>query len=151
MSLALGGMIGFEISAFQWMWRLSLKFLSDALANLILQYGTTLANGRFSVRSAYHLAWSMRQVGASPSAPRSWSFLWAAKVPPKVRLLAWKACHNSLPTSQNLQQRMRSLLAGCPMCDEGCEDVIHVLFLCHFARQCWALSHIRWEVISNRV
>ncbi|KAK4392125.1 putative mitochondrial protein [Sesamum angolense] len=41
------------------------------------------ADGRFSVRSAYHLAWSMRQVGASPSAPRSWTFLWTAKVPPK--------------------------------------------------------------------
>ncbi|KAL0316171.1 UNVERIFIED_CONTAM: putative mitochondrial protein [Sesamum radiatum] len=41
------------------------------------------ADGRFSVRSAYHLVWSMRQVGASPSAPRSWTFLWTAKVPPK--------------------------------------------------------------------
>ncbi|KAL0297690.1 UNVERIFIED_CONTAM: hypothetical protein Sradi_6821100 [Sesamum radiatum] len=142
-------MIGFEISSFQWMWRLSLKFLSDALVNLILQYGTTQANGRFSVRSAYRLAWSMRQVGASPSAPRSWSFLWAAKVPPKVRLFAWKACHNSLPLPK-LAAEDGSLLGGCPMCDEGCEDVIHVLFLCHFARQCWALSHIRWEVISNR-
>ncbi|KAL0316167.1 UNVERIFIED_CONTAM: putative mitochondrial protein [Sesamum radiatum] len=46
------------------------------------------ADGRFSVRSAYHLVWSMRQVGASPSAPRSWTFLWTAKVPPKVGLWA---------------------------------------------------------------
>ncbi|KAK4383985.1 hypothetical protein Sango_3101500, partial [Sesamum angolense] len=75
------------------------------------------ADGRFSIRSAYHLAWSMRQVGASPSAPRSWTFLWAAKVPPKVRLFAWKACHNALPTSQNLQQRMGSLL-GDVLCEK---------------------------------
>ncbi|KAL0458057.1 UNVERIFIED_CONTAM: hypothetical protein Slati_0432900 [Sesamum latifolium] len=111
-------------------------------------------NGRYSVKSAYHLLskglWGRAQGGASGSTSYrsdSWSFIWTAKVPPKVRMFAWRVCRNSLPTVMNLARRGVTVSGACPWCGDESEDVLHCLLGCPFARLVWALSDLPWAYI----
>ncbi|KAL0006956.1 hypothetical protein SO802_008458 [Lithocarpus litseifolius] len=109
---------------------------------------TAAANGKFSVKSAYHLARSgkgkERGESSDPSLmKRFWQKLWRAKIPTKVRAFGWKACQNILPTKMNLFHRQ---VLEDPICDEcGLEPktVIHVLCQCSKAREVWNLCHLQ--------
>jgi hypothetical protein len=65
-------------------------------------------NGQFTVRSAYRLAVSLSQQcrgdESSSSAPngcrRIWDSIWKSKVPPKVRVFAWRVATDSLATKK---------------------------------------------------
>ncbi|KAL0356912.1 UNVERIFIED_CONTAM: hypothetical protein Scaly_1376900 [Sesamum calycinum] len=72
-------------------------------------------DGRFSVRSAYHLACLLKERTSSSKETQPWSFLWTAVVPQKVRLFVWKAYKNALPPAWNLLHRVGPPLAGCPL------------------------------------
>jgi hypothetical protein len=66
--------------------------------------------GRFSVRSAYHLAVALAHVdeGSSSSGngnSRAWNALWKCNAPQKVKIFAWRAITNSLPTLENKKKR----------------------------------------------
>ncbi|KAL0416309.1 UNVERIFIED_CONTAM: putative mitochondrial protein [Sesamum latifolium] len=80
-----------------------------------------------------------------------WSFIWAARVPPKVRLFAQRVCRKGFPTVTNLEERGVVMNAGCPWC--GCErdEILHVLIRCLFSRLVWALSNIRWACVARVV
>ncbi|KAL0461892.1 UNVERIFIED_CONTAM: hypothetical protein Slati_0076800 [Sesamum latifolium] len=82
--------------------------------------------------------------GSSSHKPEGWSFIWSVAVPPKVRLFAWRACRDSLPTSSNLARRGVSKDGVCPWCGTKGDDLFHTLLRCHFARLAWALSNIPW-------
>ncbi|KAL0361469.1 UNVERIFIED_CONTAM: hypothetical protein Sradi_3831600 [Sesamum radiatum] len=93
---------------------------------------------KFSVSSACGVSQN-RVVGASSSTRRTDSggkghchFIWGAKVPPKVRLFAWRSCKNALPTQSNLATRRIHLENVCLCCD-----------------LVWALSNILWIVVSK--
>ncbi|KAL0366793.1 UNVERIFIED_CONTAM: hypothetical protein Sradi_3569400 [Sesamum radiatum] len=64
-------------------------------------------SGKYSVKSAYLLLSKAPFVstGSMSLTSDNWNFIWPATVPPKVRLFAWRACRNSLPTSANLARR----------------------------------------------
>ncbi|KAL0453462.1 UNVERIFIED_CONTAM: hypothetical protein Slati_1324300 [Sesamum latifolium] len=119
---------------------------------LVWHYG---AQGRFSVKSAYDLAvqqqCSAGSSGESESANRcwkNWSFLWKARVPPKVSLFAWRACSDAIPVNRNLGRRGCKISAECSRCSFEVEDAFHVLMKCTYARQTWAVSHLSWGIIS---
>jgi hypothetical protein len=66
--------------------------------------------GEFTVGSAYHMA--KEREGALLAGPsrRSedsmiWRGIWKAKVPNAVKTFMWRACHNLLPTKENLFKR----------------------------------------------
>lgn len=66
--------------------------------------------GRISVRSAYHLAISLAESDSSSSSSgvilsKTWDCLWKCKVPQKVKIHAWKAASNCLPTMENKKKR----------------------------------------------
>ena len=65
-------------------------------------------NGRYSVKFGYYVA---RQVLKNESLVESsrgndeqkvWKALWTLKVPNKIKIFGWKACHRILPTHFNL-------------------------------------------------
>ncbi|KAL0445860.1 UNVERIFIED_CONTAM: hypothetical protein Slati_1713900 [Sesamum latifolium] len=79
----------------------------------------------------------------------NWSFIWSARVPPKVRLFALGVCRNGLPTVMNFERRGVKIQGACPWCGSAQEDILHSLLRCPFPRQVWALSHLRWSIISQ--
>ncbi|XP_048444673.1 uncharacterized protein LOC125479438 [Pyrus x bretschneideri] len=70
--------------------------------------------GIFTVKSAYWVAWNSIKplsLSASSSASAGNPFtllckaIWNAKVPPKVRNMVWRTCHNILLTKENLSKK----------------------------------------------
>ena len=67
--------------------------------------------GEFTVRSAYYVALSLVETNnegeSSAGDPRSllWKKVWHLNLPKKIRIFAWRACMNALPTMQNLRVR----------------------------------------------
>ncbi|KAL3825323.1 hypothetical protein ACJIZ3_021352 [Penstemon smallii] len=115
-------------------------------------------NGLFSVRSAYHLAVKIARESdhtgaASSSAGNSndWKWLWALSIPSKIKIFLWRACKNLLPTRAVLTKRKITNICSCVICDGEVEDVLHCFFLCHLARQVWALSGISCSVYHSNV
>ncbi|KAL0303026.1 UNVERIFIED_CONTAM: putative mitochondrial protein [Sesamum radiatum] len=112
--------------------------------------------GNFSVKSAYELyiqqideASTSVSFGQGKNLPGGWRFLWQAKVPPKVKLLAWRACKDALPVCYNLRRRGLLIATNCIRCGDDTEDVLHVLLRCSFSRQVWALSSLPWRWIKS--
>ncbi|KAK4397218.1 hypothetical protein Sango_1558400 [Sesamum angolense] len=68
-------------------------------------------NSLLSVRSAYLIAVTLLNSQSSstwsdPSINTNWKSIWKAKLPPKVRLFAWKLASDALPTGSNLEKRI---------------------------------------------
>ena len=67
--------------------------------------------GEFSVKSAYHVAHSMidtSKEGESSSGDpyrHLWQNLWHLNLPAKIKIFAWRACVNGLPTYDNISKR----------------------------------------------
>lgn len=99
---------------------LSLKFPAD---HLIWHY---TAKGSFTVKSAYHVAYSSLQdhcltastyVGGSNSCSHLWSTLWRANVPNKFKICVWRATSNILANISNLVQRSVQIDQSCFLCN----------------------------------
>ncbi|KAL0410936.1 UNVERIFIED_CONTAM: hypothetical protein Slati_3683300 [Sesamum latifolium] len=97
--------------------------------------------GTFSVKSAYHVA--LRCLRASSNSETE-----QTKVPHKVKIFAWRLCHDALPTTVNLCRCWCNVDPACSTCGYAREDVRHAVLDCHFARQSWAISNLPWAVIS---
>ncbi len=100
--------------------------------------------GNFTVKSAYWLLvyqQQHQQVHTSSSSNGVinvfWNRVWAAKVPPKVKLFIWRACRNILPTLTKLFERKASSSFSCSWCSEALETNDHVLWQCDFAQKVW--------------
>ncbi|KAM1087432.1 hypothetical protein EV1_012981 [Malus domestica] len=65
------------------------------------------------------LTWIPDQIGATSSSfganhlSKLWSKLWAARVPPKVKIYVWRIVHNILPTQLNLTRRHLEVEVDC--------------------------------------
>jgi ribonuclease HI len=104
--------------------------------------GTT--NGLFSVRSGYHLekediehtkAGSSNGVGNS----NIWKSIWNLKVPNMEKHFIWRACHDILPTRENLMRRKIVSDPFCPICGLEIETVGHILWECSSAMDVWGV------------
>nr|XP_023912601.1 uncharacterized protein LOC112024185 [Quercus suber] len=100
--------------------------------------------GEFTVKSAYYIASGLVdsvEEGESTSGS-SWSLLWKRiwqlKVPPKIKIFAWRTCVNGLPTMQNLNHRGVHCSSFCPLCDKAIETITHALLHCEHAKLTWA-------------
>ena len=112
---------------------------------------TTAANGKFSVKSVYHLARNGKGKDKGENSDLSpmkcfWQKLWRARILAKIRALGWKACQNILPTKKNLFHRK---VLEDPICDE-CglepETVLHVLCQCLKAKEVWNHCHMLSQI-----
>ena len=81
--------------------------------------------GTFTVRSAYKLALSLSDHTHAARASNDesqclfWHTLWSLNVPPKIKIFAWRACRNILPTTVNLCHRGVLDDATCEACRLG--------------------------------
>ena len=66
-----------------------------------------------------------------------WSKPWKLNVPAKVKNFGWRVLHGLLPCRDILANRHIENSGSCPTCNEGCEDIKHLLFLCKRAHDIW--------------
>ena len=88
--------------------------------------GTT--NGHFTTKSAYTLQLENKEnlMGSSSNQKRShtyWKGIWGVKIPNKILVFTWRACHSTLPTRTNLFKRGVVSSCVCPVCHEEAETV----------------------------
>ncbi|KAK2655072.1 hypothetical protein Ddye_008124 [Dipteronia dyeriana] len=67
-------------------------------------------DGNYSVKSGYKVGLSLEYFGAPSSSNKVllaywWKFIWHLKIPSKVQMFLWKACHHWLPTKVCLAMR----------------------------------------------
>uniref|UniRef100_A0A803PBD0 Uncharacterized protein n=1 Tax=Cannabis sativa TaxID=3483 RepID=A0A803PBD0_CANSA len=77
-----------------------------------------------------------------------YTYFWGLKLPSKIRIFAWRAYHEALPTAATLQHRHISSTPQCPLCQMHLETINHVFFWCNRARQVWRNweSNINWHL-----
>jgi hypothetical protein len=102
-------------------------------------------NGSFSVRSAYYIQREIERSGIAESSstgkrPKVWKKIWNLKIPNAEKNFLWRACHESLPTRQNLKWRNIIDDASCPFCNMEDETAIHILWQCPSAKDVWCVG-----------
>ena len=58
-------------------------------------------------------------------------------MPGKIKVFGWRALNGLLPCKAILANRHISPTGGCPVCNNGAEDIKHMIFLCDRARLVW--------------
>jgi ribonuclease HI len=111
-------------------------------------------NGRFTVRSAYHLQWkhqfgpSAGQLALPGQAVTNpvWKIIWQLKVPAKVKIFIWRSLHGIIPVKCVLANRHIGTSGECPICHQGAEDIRHLLFMCPTAVELWTELGIKYII-----
>ncbi|GKV36829.1 hypothetical protein SLEP1_g44920 [Rubroshorea leprosula] len=111
-------------------------------------------NGNYTVRSGYHQAIHMHNHSVDPSSFTTnfrGCHIWVLNIPKKVRLLAWSAYRDILPTMINLQRKRVVVDLECPMCHMDIETVNHCFMACPMARAMWLGSSLSLRVSELHV
>uniref|UniRef100_A0A803Q6Z2 Reverse transcriptase domain-containing protein n=1 Tax=Cannabis sativa TaxID=3483 RepID=A0A803Q6Z2_CANSA len=95
--------------------------------------------GFYTVKSGYKLASDVpdSQPNSSHTTETWWQYFWGLKLPSKIRIFAWRAYHEALPTAAILQYRHISSSPQCPLCQVHLETINHAFFWCNRAKQVW--------------
>jgi hypothetical protein len=95
--------------------------------------------------SGYYLQWhhqfaakaaNLSILGGSASNP-VWKMLWCMKIPSKVKIFMWRVLHGILPLKYILYNCYIGTTGGCPICNQGPEDISHLLFQCETTSDLW--------------
>ena len=114
-------------------------------------------NGKYSVKSCYHMAKQLKLDDCNDGECLSqrvlnliWTKIWKANVSNKIKVFAWKAGQNALPTLDNLIHRRVIENATCIFCQRDEEKVLHALWGCTrcLGRECCLLPKM-WDVILS--
>lgn len=100
-------------------------------------------DGCYSVWSAYKALWgdiNAESEGSPSYAMDMWPKIWIANVLPRVKVFAWRAVSNALPTRQALGRRISGYNAVCGVCGREEENVLYALLRCPLAEGVWSLS-----------
>lgn len=98
--------------------------------------------GYFSVKTTYHCEWT-HQIGdissqamlqSTPGPNSVWAILWKLKVPAKVKIFGWRVLHGLIPVKSVVANRHICSDGSCPVCNQGAEDISHLLFRCNMTR-----------------
>ncbi|MCH88259.1 pentatricopeptide repeat-containing protein, partial [Trifolium medium] len=79
-------------------------------------------DGGYTVRSAYKLCVHIAGIKERHGVAGSWSQIWCAKIPLKVKTLLWRIARNCLPTRVRLAGRGINCPTTCAVCNEENED-----------------------------
>uniref|UniRef100_A0A803P6L1 Reverse transcriptase zinc-binding domain-containing protein n=1 Tax=Cannabis sativa TaxID=3483 RepID=A0A803P6L1_CANSA len=120
-----------------------LSFFADN-DRLIWHHST---NGIYNVKSGFHLATSLEEQHASSTSNQHsdwWKYFWNLKLPPKIRIFAWKVFQNILPTAAALFKRKVLDSGECALCKSNWESIGHALFGCKHAKNIW--KHTKFKI-----
>ena len=59
-----------------------------------------------------------------------WAKLWKLNVPAKIKIFGWRVLFGLLPCWRVLANRHIENSGTCPACNDACEDIKHLLFMC---------------------
>jgi hypothetical protein len=83
-----------------------------------------------------------------------WDILWKLRIPSKINFFSWKALHGTIPGMSILADRHIPVSPQCPVCFEGPEDILHLMFSCSRAKDIWRslgiLPYIESTISLNR-
>ena len=102
--------------------------------------------GVCTVRFGYHLARQVLRAESRAEASNiggwqlAWRALWKLKLPGKIKIFGWRACHDVLPTQVNLAKRKIISDTLCHCCKSVPEDTLHVIWGCDAAQDVWTGS-----------
>ena len=111
------------------------------------------SKGRFSVWSAYHIAFDRNlTISTNPEAAstssgiehNNWNFIWNQKLPNKIKIFACRMGTNILPTSENLMRRRIRTDDICCVCGKEVEIVMHMVKECAWANDSWESSPLNY-------
>jgi hypothetical protein len=96
-------------------------------------------NGVFSVKSEYHMlkemeSWKIATGSSTRGGSDFWKRLWALPVPNVEKIFLWRACHDILPTRENLHKRKIIEEPSCPVCGLEVESRLHILWSCELTK-----------------
>ncbi|CAN0915917.1 Putative ribonuclease H protein At1g65750, partial [Linum grandiflorum] len=106
--------------------------------------------GKYSVRSAYHVAIDKRSIIPTLTVVGGWKTLWNAKLPPKMKQLLWRLAHGVVPTRSQLAHRGVEILDICGSCSQPGESLEHLLFECPVALDCWKQAGLWQWMVDTR-
>ena len=66
-----------------------------------------------------------------------WVAIWKLRVPNKIKVFGWRACHDILPTRRNLKKKRILMDDLCPLSALFKESTIHALWECSAAQDVW--------------
>ena len=92
-----------------------LPFKAETIQKIPLSYNLPVdkiiwienKKGKFSVKSSYHIAHNLieakkeRECSLGDPNIQLWKKLWCLNLPAKIKIFAWRACVNGLPTLKN--------------------------------------------------
>ena len=109
-------------------------------------------DGIYTVKSGYHVATELLKIeknwaeGSSRSpSNKVWERIWKLRIHNKIKVFAWRAGLNILPTLDNLCKRKIVADNTCELCKFDRESRIHALWECGVARDVWASSVVRLQ------
>ena len=100
----------------------------------------------YTARSGYHVARQVLKAESRAEAldrggwQQAWRALWKLKLPRKIKIFSWRACHDVLPTRVNLAKCKIISDTLCHYCKSVPEDTLHVIWGCGAAQDVWAGS-----------
>uniref|UniRef100_A0A803PXR5 Reverse transcriptase domain-containing protein n=1 Tax=Cannabis sativa TaxID=3483 RepID=A0A803PXR5_CANSA len=111
----------------------------------IWHYSST---GCYTVKSGYQFDADSQDTtapGSSSSSNDWWQNFWSLKLPSKVRIFAWRAFHDALPTAAILHFRHIASDSLCPICKLQPETIPHALLCCKRPKQVWN----QWDLLPG--
>ena len=63
--------------------------------------------------------------------------LWRLKIPSKIKIFGWRALKGFLLCKMILANRHIGESGDCPVCQQGVEDVKHLIFTCDRMKAVW--------------
>ena len=71
-----------------------------------------------------------------------WKKVWHLNILSKIKIFAWTACVDALPTMVNLKEKGIGDNDFCPCCRRDVESTFHSIISCKVAKRVWD----NWEV-----
>lgn len=102
-------------------------------------------DGKYSVRSAYHLLGEERRKelpASSTTNDKPWKGIWSINLPNRVNNFLWRTAKNILPTRGNLCKKGIKIDPVCPLCNLEPETSEHLFMRCNFAQVVWFSSSL---------
>ncbi|XP_074377163.1 uncharacterized protein LOC141718682 [Apium graveolens] len=63
-----------------------------------------------------------------------------------MKIFLWRFCRNNIPVRNHLRYKGVPVMILCPMCCVDVEHILHLFFDCIFARSCWQVAGIDYDM-----